>query len=1004
VQPEGHLVNSAAQQGDVFFGRERELAALELLLEQVRTGQGRVVVLAGDIGIGKTRTAQLLAKVAEERHVQVLWGRCYEEPGAPPYWPWLQLIRSFIAAHDDERLRAAIGPGTSPIAEIVPELAARLADVMPTHSTGDSVDAPQARFRLFDAITSFFRRAAAFHPLALIFDNVHWADAPSLRLLEFLSAEIADSPLLLLGTYRDIELSRQHPLSDTLGELARHPWFRRMRLGGLSRAETGSFMTAAAGSEPSQELLSAVYEQTEGNPLFVVEMTRFLVQEGLLGRTLCSTAPTKSRLPLRRIPEGVREVIGSRLNRLSATCNRMLAVAAVIGRNFGHTTLFALLEDVPAEQLNAALEEALQTSIIEERSEPGAYQFSHALIRETLYEELSAPKRVRLHLKLAEALEKRRDGDPMAWLSALAHHYCEALPAGDPAKAIEYARRAAEHAKRLFAYEESARLYRLALQSLEAASGDDAALRLRLFIALGDALIKAGENVKALEILQQAAGSAKALGLAEEFARAARAFEGATWRPGFSGTTAAQLLSDALSGLGEGDTVLRAEVMSSLARALIFSGAGERGMQISEQAVAMARRLGDPSTLACALRSCLSARWQPELIAKRLSHAAEAMALSEELGDKDGVFEAASWRLFDLMEIGDTQALAREFAGYMRDADALGQPFYQYVAALSRATFALFHGEFTACEQYAEQALERGRRMPSIDVAGIYGVQMFSLRREQGRLKEVAPLVTRFVRTTPKAATWRPGLAIIYTELGLRDEARAEFDVLSADGFARLQRDAFWITCLTYLAEVCAFLEDAAKAAELYGLLAPFSGRNVLASPNVACYGAADRYLGLLATTLRRWSDAERHYEAALELNLRQEAWPWFSHTQYDYAAMLLARDSREERDRAVALLAQALERARVLGMAGLAERAERLLQRSSSTQERESYPAGLSRREIEVLRLVASGKGNREIAKLLFVSPNTVANHIRSILTKTNTANRTEAAAFAIRHGLAQA
>jgi DNA-binding NarL/FixJ family response regulator len=664
--------------------------------------------------------------------------------------------------------------------------------------------------------------------------------------------------------------------------------------------------------------------------------------------------------------------------------------------------LARLLDEVPEDARTTALEEALAATVIEQAADRGCYQFSHALIRETLYEEIPATRRARLHLRVGTALEALHGRDPMSNLAALAHHYCAALPGGDAAKAVEYARRAAERADELFAYEEAARYYRLALQALEALGArDDATRRCRLLIALGEAQTKAGENLQAAEILQQAAESAKALGVAPDLARAAVGFEEATWRPGMPGDAAVRLLRDALAGLAEEDSVLRAQVLSSLTRALIFTGALEEATHVHEQAVTMARRTGDPAALGAALRAMIPARWLPTRFGPRLATTLELNQIAKQIGNSELYLDAASWRLFDLMELGDLETRAVEFEEYTRLADELRQPFYHYIGVSSRAMLALFEGRFEECERFAQQALEVGSRMPGLDAAGIFGMQMFSLRREQGRLKEVAPLIAHFVRTTPEAATWRPGLALIYSELGFEDQARTEFEVLAADDFAAVPQDGLWITCIAYLAEVCAFLGDADRAAALYSALAPCDGRNIVAPPNVACFGAAARYLGMLAATMRRWPDAERHFEAALEMNARQGARPWLAHTQYQYAVMLLDRKGPDDRERAIALLEGALAVSRDLGMQALAERAAALSQAAGSQPGKVRYPAGLSRREVEVLRLVAAGKGNREIAERLFVSHNTVANHVRSILTKTNTANRTEAATFAVQHSL---
>ncbi len=993
-------------------GRANVLAAIDTLVARLADGHGAIVALAGEPGIGKSHTAQAIAGRAAS--TTVLWGRCNEEPGAPPYWPWLQLLRAWLGSHDDGDVRDALGASASAIAEILPEIGQHVAIATPVPAARDP---QQERFRLFDAINGFLRRAAAHAPLLLVIDDLHWADASSLRLLEFLAPDLDASRILLLVTYRDIELNRKHPLSGALGDLARHRHFHRFRLTGLARDETATLVVQAGGGALTPALLDAIHAQTEGNPLFIVETTRLLVQDTTFGSRHGEPPGAAPGIVAIRIPEGVKEVIGRRLNRLSPQANRVLTSAALVGRSFDLALLERLLDRPLVGGLARTIAEALEGGILEPGDTPGRYQFSHALIRETLYDEIAIPTRSRMHLEVAQAIESLHGSDDASRLPALAYHYASALPGGDPAHAADIARRAAERATRLLAHEEAARYYRLALQAIDAIGANraasDAIARSTLLNALGEALTSAGEYLTARDAFQQAAvvaqhgatRDAQALDeqAVEQIARAALGFETASWAPGLPGLAAARMLRAALAAQGSGATTTKARLLSALVRALIFSGEDAQALIVREQAVDMARRSGDTATLVATLVATLSTRWQPERSAQRLRDAEDASRLAEGIGDVAHALEAQAWQLFEYMEIGDLPRWRSRLERYERRAAELGQPFARYVAATSHATYALLQGRFDEAESLIARALQIGRRMPGLDAAGVYGMQMFTLRSEQGRLRELAPVLRAFVAATPETGTWRPGLALLYTELAMMDEARREFEALAADDFGVVRRDGLRAASLAYLAQVCATLGDTARAPVLYALLLPYDGRNLLIGTTVGCLGAAASLLGMLAATERRWPDAQRHHVAAIEMNERQGAAPALAHARARYAAMLLARNEAGDDAAARALLTEASADALRLGMRALQERVA-ALQASlpNPVACSAAAPAGLSEREVQVLQLVASGLANRAIAQRLFVSPNTVANHVRAILAKTRCANRTEAATFAIRHGLA--
>lgn len=892
-----------------YVGRRAELAALDEALARAQTGEAQVVMLAGQPGIGKTRTAQELAAHAAAAGMVVLWGRCLEEPGAPPYWPWVQLIRGYLEVHERAEVVAALGAGAHWIADIVPEVGEGIAGA----SAPAPADAAQARFGLFDALASFWKRVSAKRGIVMILDDLHWAEASSLRFLAFLAAAAARARLFVLGTYRDIAVDRRHPLFDMLGELARLPNYSRRPLRGLSLEETRELVANTALSDAS---VTRLHEQTEGNPFYAREMARYLA----------ATDAAKSGGT--GLPAGVREAIGSRLNRLSLDCNRVLAHASVIGREFELTVLSGMADELPEQVCVAAIEEALEAGVIEEPTAAGTYRFSHALIRETLYDEISAIRRARLHFRVAAAIEAAHRHDLAGQLSRLAFHYGEAMAVQGADKALEFARRAGEHALELFAYEEAARHFRGALDALsmqERRTSLDSVQRCELLMLQGEAQTFAADYSSARETLRSAADLVMATGSNTDLARVAVAFEDASWRPGLSGEESIGLLRVALERIGDTDLLASARVLSSLTRALIFTGAAEEASVIHERAVDTARRAGDAAALAKALCSGLSARLRPERLDARLAAAREAIEIGQRIGDRGRVLEAMAWRLFDLMESGLDDRFRRAYDQYVALSDEARQPFHLYTYASFRPALALMAGDLAASERYANELRAIGERQPGLDAEGVYAMQMFTLRREQGQLRDLAPLVRHFVATTEDSARWRPGLALVFTELGMAEEARHEFEILGADDFSGIARDAMWVACIAYLAEVCAYLGDVRRARILYQMLLPYAERNLLAGTSVACFGAASRFLGMLAATEMRWNDAERHFRHAIEMNARQGAKTWLAHSQFEYARMLRARAEAKDSPQIERLLGEASVAARALGLTALEAKIGRL-------------------------------------------------------------------------------
>jgi DNA-binding CsgD family transcriptional regulator len=454
---------------------------------------------------------------------------------------------------------------------------------------------------------------------------------------------------------------------------------------------------------------------------------------------------------------------------------------------------------------------------------------------------------------------------------------------------------------------------------------------------------------------------------------------------------------EAREGELRGDSDLRVMVLSGLARACAFVGQYGRSAALQKEAVEMARRLDDRHALATVLmRSYWSKGNTP--LGDILEMLTESRDLAAELGDTELQAEAMEWRISALIALGDLEAARTELAIVYEMASRVGQPFIIHVAEHYRSAIALCDGRLAEAEATAERSAEWANVMTGRDPTGTYGIQMFGIRREQGRLAELAPVMRVLAAKEAPGGSWSPGLAAMLAELGMAEEARRELARVRSRGLDEL-RVGLWLAGLTYLADACGLVRDDALAAELYPALLPYAGGIVTIGHGVACYGAADRYLGVVADVAGDRELACEHLEAALAVDREMGAWTWLAHTEY-HLGRLLCAGPRDDRARGRSLLDDAAGLAERIGMPTLLQR----IRSQAGAPARRPAPDGLSPRELQILALLARGLSNREIGAELVVSEHTAANHVRAILRKTRCANRTEAAAYAFRHGLARA
>ena len=970
-----------------FVGRQAELAALETLIPLAEGEGRRVALVSGEPGSGKTRLVYELAQTAAARGALVLYGRSDAVVNAP-YEPIVEALDSLVGVLDSDVLRGCVGTGGGELTRLLPDLPARLGPF----PSPIRADADTERHRLHAAVTEFLVQVSRRQPVLLVVDDAHWADASSLHLIRQL-ARAGDARMVLLVTFRDREGEERRELGDTLADVSRIEGVTRLRLGPLVNDDVEEFVLRSSGAEQQADVSDAarsIGELTEGNPFLLCELWRTLVESGTIE---ISSGSVRLARPVAELstPESVRELVHFRLSRLASSTTMLLEIAAVIGAEFDIDVLrtAAALEE---KVFVAALEEAVRSGTIDEVPGPGlAHRFAHELVRRALVDRLTAVRRVEVHLRVGEALERAHAANPARVLAELAHHFALAAPVGGTDRAVRYNLRAAEGAKASLAFEDAAACFATALEL----GVDDDDERTRLELERGASHYRAGQTAEALAAFQSAAALARARGDVETLVEAALGHEEAASQLMVTGEDSVALLREAITVVGEGDTALHARLLSALSRALVFVGEDEDAGVLRIEATAMARRVGDPGTLAAVLI-------QEEIrnvhvpLEEALERLTQARDLALELGDLHVLMEAMWRRITTLVGLGELHAARRELTELRRAAEQGQEPVKLNAAAVFGSAFALCDGKLGEAEALAEEA-EEWTRLMRFPISGEYGVQLFGIRREQGRLAELQPFVQILATSEQAASAWRPGLVALLVELGMVDEARAELERLRVDGFVGVAGELSSAS-LVYLADAASALGDAESAELLYPLLEPLGGRTVQIGQLVACYGAADRYLGMLAGVMANWDVAEAHFEYALYLNRRMAVHTWTAHTAYEYARMLLARGRTVDRPRAAELLAEASEASKRYGLRGLEEKIDALRGQRPTPAE---LPDGLSLREVEVLRLVARGHSNREIGKRLFISEHTAANHVRSILRKTGCANRTDATSYAHQQGL---
>src|SRR5580693_9437560 len=920
-----------------FVGRAAETSAAEEAWASVRAGGRQVIFIGGEPGAGKSRLAAEIASAVYGQGAVVLLGTCSPEPGVP-YQPFAECLEQLLGGTRSGALAGCLSDSAAELLRLTPLVWRHRPElVAPAGDGGDY------RRELFDAIAALLLAVGEERPVVCVLEDLHWAGQPTLQLLDHVAQRSARtaSRLLVLCTHRTTAPDRSDDLTFAIADLYRLDGVRRLDLAGLSVEEVAQYLVAEGrlSARRAREYATVLRDQTGGNPFFLRELWRDLAGSDVFTGAGAGGLPTRAFGA--RAPVSVRDTLQRRLSRLVPGERAVAETAAVLGDG-GEVRVLIKACAADAATVLAALDAAVRFGLLDGAElGRGRIAFPHTLTRQAVLDLIDPSRLAGLHARVGEVLQASGSGS-QAVIRQLAHHFARAAALGYGDTAAGYLRLAAREAERSLAFEDAAAWY---AQAADLAGGSDPN-REELWFDAADAYVRAGEFASARTHYLRLTDSRDP----RVRLRAAIGYENAAWRPGLPGTQARALLAHALGTM-------------------------------------------------------MWQRARPDSVDSHLELAAELTPLAREAQDWFALGTAAVFRCAIAYIHADRPAWTAAAADLELAVRGSGQPFIAFMHRCGDYAHAFLGGDFAAAARIAEDLLELGRSFGPDDTEGTYGLQMYMIRRETGGLEQVRPLLGAIRQSS---GTWEPGLLALYTELGLADDARdLLWQLLDRvdEAAARQTPWAQWTAVLVFLVEAALALGDVAAARRLRPLLAPYSGQQLIAGQFVAVFGPADAYLAALDSLLGDRDSAERLFAAALTQATGFGALVNRASTLTAWAAHLQLGADADARTRMTEMRAEARRMAASTGQ----ERLLRLLDRLDAApgggadgRDGQDGPdaAGLTPREIAVLRLLAAGSSNREIASRLKIAENTAANHVRSILLKTGAANRTQAATLAVTRG----
>jgi class 3 adenylate cyclase/tetratricopeptide (TPR) repeat protein len=884
-----------------FVGRRDERARLAEIAAAAEAGQRQTALISGEPGIGKTRLAAQAAIEMHERGAAVLFGRSTEDVD-PPHRPWAEALSHYVEHASQPVLERHVERHGGELLRLAPGLADRVPGIQPPRRT----DAETERYMLRAAAVGMFLEAAREQAVVVVLDDIQWADSQTLALLKHLVTSTAECELLVIGTHRESELTSGHPLNQVLGDLRRESGVARMSLHGLGREDVRALVEAVLGRELAdggESLTAEISRETDGNPFFVGEIARHIDEAGAGSLTEVG------------LPQSIREVVMSRAERLGGEASSLLSTAAVIGRDFD-LDLLALAVGRSEDELFGLLDGAMRVSLLQEGRVAGRFGFAHSLISHTLYEELGPTRQAQAHRRVAEALEELVGAEPDGRSAELAHHWLRSASPEQPEKAARYCVLAGEQALAALAPEEALGWFQRALGLLGEMPEVDPRQRCDVLIGYGDAQQQVGDASYG-ETLLEASDIAQELGDGVRMARAAdansRGFSSVVGQIEERRVAALEAALELCTEDGQ-----RALLLSLLAVELSYGADLERRLELSAEAVRLARRAGRPDTLAWALARRQIAIAAPQTLTQRLAETEEVIALADEIDDTLLRYWASVFQGLLALDVGDFDTAARGREVQEAIAEETGQPMFLWVNTFAPTLLATMAGEFERAEELTNHSAALGTEAGQPDVFAVYAAQIHVIRYEQGRLGEILEIQEQAAEEAPLLDAYASALALSYCELEDTEKARASLGGFAARGFDVTPTPSSKAG-LGFLAEVAARVGDRDAAAALYEQLLPW--REQFSYTGVTMFGPVERYLGLTATCLGRHADAEEHFRRSAASCERIGAPTWLARTRHEWALMLQRRDRPGDREAAEPLLAQALEAAAEYGCSSLERR-----------------------------------------------------------------------------------